>query len=124
MRTSAMRTRKYDKKVGGMVLPGQKDRFRDAVGRQVEIEKIVNTTVGANINRVYYIIFGKELVKLMQKFRAATLDAEVAILQRKWSARGLSIVTLASIKRALNYREFINYFTLDHSLLDGADVLE
>ncbi len=124
MRTESQRTEKYSKKAGGLVLPGQKKNFAAKINRQVEIEHIVNRIAGSTINRVYYIIFGKEANALIEKHKGGIADAEMEILQDKWTARGLSIATLEAIERAIGYTVPITgLFRLDASALDGTDVL-
>lgn len=80
----------------------QSVNFRSAVPRQVEVEHIVKNIIKDPILLVYYIIFGKECVKLAKKHKAATLLTEIEILQRKWDARGLDVLLMNSIKDALN----------------------
>lgn len=123
MRPTKRRIDKYSKKIRGLVLPGQKGRFASAIGRQVEIEKIVNTIVGSNISRVYYIIFGKEVNKLMGKHKTEILDTELEILQDKWISRGLDAAVLASIKEGVGYVPRWHPFRLDVSFLDDNDRL-
>lgn len=124
MRTDSQRTEKYSKKAGGMVLPGQASHFASKINRQVEIEHIVNRIAGSTINRVYYIIFGKEANAVIEKHKGGTADTEIEILQQKWSARGLSIATMDLIKNAIGYTvPAIGPFRLDVSALDGTDVL-
>ena len=125
MRTSGRRTKKYDKKVRGIILDGQQSRFESAVARQVEIEQMVNEIVGFDINRVYYIIFGKEINNLLGKYKNAALDKEIEIKQKKWISRGLNPEKLDQIKYALGVkpRPIWTPFRLDISLLDGEDRL-
>jgi hypothetical protein len=123
MRTNARRTDKYAKKVRGLVLPGQAYRFGSQVGRQVEIEQIVNSIVGSDINRVYYMIFGKEVWKKMCTHTGGTLDTEVGTVEDRWTARGLDMGILDRIEDALNYRITYRHFILDESGLDGEDRL-
>jgi len=106
MRTSLRRTAKYDAKVGGMVIPGQTARFKDKMKKQVELEEMVRKIIGADINRVYYIIFAKELNKLKEKYSDDTLNTEADIIHRKWYARGLNNDKLNSIRQAMNLKTY------------------
>jgi len=125
MRTDRYRTHKYSRKVRGLVIPGQNSHFTSAVPRQVELENIVNTLTGPDINRVYYIIFAKEINKLFGKYTGDSLLNEVEILQSKWTARGLNPVKLDEIKSVFNIvpAPTVQPFKLDISLLDGPDIL-
>jgi len=106
MRTSLRRTAKYDVKVGGMVLPGQTERFKYKVKRQVELEEMVRNIIGADINRVYYIIFAKELNKLKEKYPGDEVNIVADIIHRKWYARGLNNDKLNSIRQAMNLKTY------------------
>jgi len=125
MRTDLIRIKKYKKKVRGLVLPLQKSNFSANTQRQVEIENITNIIVGPDINRVYYIIFAKEINKLFGKYTGDSLLNEVEILQSKWTARGLNPVKLDEIKSVFNIvpAPTVQPFKLDISLLDGPDIL-
>ena len=123
MRTDARRTAKYDAKIGMEILPQQNANFEARIKRQVEIEEIVNSVVGPDINRVYYIIFGKEVWKKMQQHKQETLDTEVHILEDKWIKRGLNMAMLDEIENRLGYAITFKFFVIDSSLLDGDDRL-
>ena len=123
MRTDRYRTHKYSRKVRGLVIPGQNSHFTSAVPRQVEIENIVNTLTGPDINRVYYIIFAKEVNKLLSKYKDTTLESELQVIQDKWCARGLNSTLLNRIKDAIGYVPVFHPFRLDFSELDGNDRL-
>ena len=123
MRTDLIRIKKYKKKVRGLVLPLQKSNFSANIQRQVEIEDITNIIVGPDISRVYYIIFAKEVNKLMSKYKDTTLESELQVIQDKWCARGLNSTLLNRIKDAIGYVPVFHPFRLDYSLLDGDDRL-
>ena len=122
MRTDAQRSKKYAAKVRGLVLPGQIGRFTSIIGKQVEIEEIVKGIVGPDINRVYYMIYGKEVYKLMYAHSSGILDTEIYITRHKWIMRGLDAGKMNDIEFALGYQAG-DVFTMDHSLLDGSDWL-
>jgi len=105
-RIATRRIRKYDAKVGGMVIPGQEERFRGKMQRQVDLENMVRQIIGFDINRVYYIIFAKELNKMMEKHKGSTLTDEADIMQSKWYNRGLDNDKLNEIKDAMNLPEW------------------
>jgi hypothetical protein len=103
MRAPTHRAEKYGKKIRGLVLPGQASRKAATVAREVELEVIVNRLVGFDISRGQYMIFAKQLNKLLGKYREGTLDGEVGILQDVWKARGLQEGLLSEIKAAVGY---------------------
>ena len=78
------------------------DRFRAANIKQVEIERIVKSIIKDQLLLVYYIVFGKELVKAKNKHKGEMLRQEVEILQNKWSSRGLNTDLMDVIKNALS----------------------
>jgi len=121
MQTNLRRKEKYDLKVRGMIIPGQKTRFEDKIKRQIEIEEMVRKIVGADINMVYYMIFAKELERIKERHSGDTLYREADIIQKKWYERGLNNDRLNEIKHAMNIPTGI--FRLDISLLDGTDTL-
>ncbi|MBU1067706.1 LamG domain-containing protein [Patescibacteria group bacterium] len=102
MRTDAQRVNKYDKKVRGLVLPGQKGRFESKIGRQVEIERMVKTMGIGIVQLPYYIIFAKEIQRLQDTHQDQVLFDEVCILEKKWEDRGLVTATLNEIETAMN----------------------
>lgn len=106
MRAATRRTQKYKDKVGGQVLPGQKERFGSKIGKQVEIEEIVKANaelLGISLLELpYYIIFGKECQRVKDTHSAELCGDEVCILENKWTERGLTRTTLASIEGLLD----------------------
>jgi len=126
MQTSTHRIKKYDKKIRGLILPWQKENFTAKTDMQVQIERIVDDIVGSNIYRVYYMIFGKEVYKMIHIHTQGTLDTEIDILRDKWSSRGMDLDVMTDIENALGYQTGPagpQNFTLDSSLLDGPDIL-
>jgi len=134
MRSSADRTEKYGAKVSGETAGGRVDAYRkkqasnfagSAVG-QVETERTVKLVLTKNgvsprLNH-YYMDFGKELVKVANRYKGDTQTAEIEILQNKWFSRGLDVVILDEIKN--NIIKWTGQpFIMDFSLLDGGDVL-
>lgn len=72
----------------------------------------------------YYIIFGKEIYKRQNKFQGQTLLNELAILDDKWTRRGLDEALLKTIKNFyVPTYPVVGPFRLDISLLDGPDFL-
>lgn len=98
MRGSKFRSEKYSKKIRGLVLPGQVDRKKATVSREVELERMVNSIVGFDIARGHYMIFAKQLNRIMKKFGGETLKSEMEILQDTWLTRGLDPTVLGRIK--------------------------
>jgi len=72
----------------------------------------------------YYIIFAKELNKLINKHSSQTLINEAVILEAKWETRGLNNLIVNKIKEFYiqSYKTH-QLFRLDISLLDGPDIL-
>lgn len=125
MKSSEKRSRRYKAKIRGKVLPGQKAGFAGAVRSQVQTEidvKNILTQHGVMVGLIhFYMDFGKKVMQLKQKFSGQTMRDEVEALQRHWAQRGLDVAVLDAIKgwgavTGLPWR-------LDHSLLDGPDVL-
>lgn len=125
MRGDKRRTDKYRKKVRGLVLPGQKARFTQAVRGQVHVERAVKEILEQHgvspIFNHYYMEFGKTINKLKNKFKGGTLKTEAEILQTAWAKRGLDVGVMDEIKGWATVTGLC--FKLDHSLLDGPDVL-
>jgi len=90
----------YAKKVQGFVLPGQRERFRVAVQRQVEIECSVGAMAcvqNAGLLRASYLVFAKEICSIKEKFAGQQALDEVGIRRAKWISRGLSSACLDNI---------------------------
>ena len=66
----------------------------------VKIEEQIKLLVQGEpiIHIPYYIIFGKEIYSKRRKFKSQTLIDELAILDKKWEARGLDAGLLTKIK--------------------------
>jgi len=105
MRAADKRTRKYAAKLGGMVLPGQSGRFKDKIARQVELEQMVKAMaadLGIGIVQLpYYIIYAKELQKIIDTHGSEITTEEIEIIKDKWETRGLDSDALRSIRNAL-----------------------
>lgn len=88
-------------------------------------EQIKQLTQGQPIIHLpYYIIFGKEIYKKINKFTTQTLLNEIVILENKWEARGLDPIILEIIKNFyVQPYAYIRPFRLDISELDGSHVL-
>ncbi len=125
MKSSQKRARKYKAKIKGQVLPGQKPGFARAVQGQVQTEiniKNILTQHGVMVGLIhFYMDFGKKVMQLKQKFSGQTMKDEVEALQRHWTLRGLDVAVLDAIKGWASVTGLP--FRLDHSLLDGPDVL-
>ena len=131
------RVRRYRAKINGDVLKARADELKEQMERAqaiwlrgtVKIEQEMKSmlqNISDRLNTIYYIVFAKEINKVMRKFSGGTLMIELEILQNKWIARGLNVNTLDSIKTYYipSYVPVvIGYFLLDESLLDGEDVL-
>lgn len=122
---SGKRARKYKAKIKGQVLPGQKVRYMGAVPYQVQTEidvKSILTQHGVMVGLIhFYMDFGKKVMQLKQKFSGQTMRDEVEAEQIHWAHRGLDVAVLDAIKGWATVTGLC--FKLDHSLLDGPDVL-
>jgi len=135
MRTEDVRASKYEKKITGDM---QKTRtqaygkqqtanFTNYVASAAKIEGEIKLKIQGRVptpQLVYYIIFAKQVVKLLGKFKDETLYGEMLILQNLWEGRGLDGTILEEIK--LLYVPpfpYINFFRCDISNLDGTDKL-
>lgn len=97
-----------------------------ATSKLVEIEKQVKDIAQGQPTTLlpYYIIFGKEILKKINKSTSQTLINEVLILEQKWEARGLDPILLEQIKNLyIQPYTYIRPFRYDISLLDGDHVL-
>jgi len=102
MRGSYQRTRSYKKKIRGFVLPDQVQHKLSTVKREVDLERMVEAIVGPSLLRGHYMIFAKELNKLIKKFKDQTLWTEACIKYDKWVARGLNTTFLDTILTRMN----------------------
>jgi len=98
MRGSRQRSNKYAKKIRGLILPGQKQRKTATIKREVDIERMIEQLVGPTLLRGHYMIFAKQINKVLRKFKGPTLQTEVEILQNTWITRGLDETILGTIK--------------------------
>lgn len=125
MKSSAKRSRKYEDKIRGFVLSGQKAGFGEAVRGQVLTEHAVKTILerqGVMVGLIhFYMDFGKKVMSLKKQYSGQTMMDEVEALQVHWAHRGLDVSVLDEIKGWASVTGFC--FKLDHSLLDGPDVL-
>ena len=109
------RTNKYTTKLDGSVQKNRFDAQRDnmikkqstSIKELVEIEVKVKAICHdvSVIELPYFIIFGKECLKLSKIHIADTLEDELLIVGQKWISRGLNDDTLAKIAR-LVYPDF------------------
>lgn len=104
----ADRAEKYAKKLSGSVrkklYDAQKERMvRLETAASIDFEKI-ELQVKSMINGVptylehFYMAFAKEIYSKQRKFKGQTLLNELAILDEKWTRRGLHAGLLAKIK--------------------------
>jgi len=98
----------YKKKIRGFILDDQVQHKQATVQREVDLEKKVNNIVGFNLLRGHYMIFAKEINKLMKKYKEGTLIAEIAIKEQKWATRGLDESILNQIENL--FSDFIFKF--------------
>ena len=129
------RERKFEAKISGELMGSQfdiqksemvrkqKEYFINAVKIETDVKSLLSSESSHNI--IYYIIFGKQLVKLMRLHSAGTLNEELCALIRKWQIRGLDRVKLNSVRSLfLPGAEYCGIcFRFDVSLLDGVDKL-
>jgi len=102
MRGSYQRIRSYRKKIRGLVHPWQPLLKNATVQKEVEIERMVESIVGPSLLRGHYMVFAKEVSKLMKKYKGQMLYTEVCIKYDKWVARGLNTVFLDLILGRMN----------------------
>ena len=102
MRGSYQRTRSYKKKIRGFVLPNQIQHKISTVQKEVDLERMVESIVGPSLLRGHYMIFAKELNKLIKKFKDQMLFTEACIKYDKWVARGLNTTFLDTILTRMN----------------------
>lgn len=113
MRTEKRRLDKYKEKVSGDINKirteyygkEQKEQFKISTAEAVKIEEMIKTSVGGKVPTnmlIYYIVFGKELYKILKKYQGETMKKEIELLQRKWQGRGLDINYLNQIKLTFN----------------------
>jgi len=136
------RASKYAKKIDSEVIKNridsqkesmvdqQRDYFPSAVEVEVKVKDLLDGE--SNFKIVYYIIFAKEIQKIIKKHGGgrsligtqSTMYQELEIMQEKWLRRGLDPEKLTQVKLMLvpNYPIYEN-FILDDSLLDGSDRL-
>ena len=98
MRGSYQRIRSYRKKIRGLVHPWQPLLKNATVQKEVEIERMVESIVGPSLLRGHYMIFAKEINKLLKKHRGSNLITELAIIENKWMTRGLNVDTMTKIE--------------------------
>jgi len=106
MRTKEQRIEKYTKKnkeINQAQLRNQIRNKKKSVAREQELEIIVNSIVGFDILRGHYMIYAKQLNKLMGKYHSDILDSEATILQNVWRARGLNPDTMDIIDPAVGF---------------------
>lgn len=131
---AASRIEKWKKKLSGDARKKAYDAQKVMMVKQeaeatidlVKIEQQIKLMVqGEPITLIpYYIIFGKEIYKKQNKFKAQSLLNEIMILEQKWESRGLDPVLLDKIKTFyVQPYIYITPFRLDISLLDGPHIL-
>jgi len=103
----------------------QNRNFREALAGQVQTEvavKNILTRRGVMVGLIhFYMDFGKKVRQIMQKYSGDTMRDEVEALQLHWANRGLDVSVLDDIK---GWSSVVGLpFRLDHSLLDGPDLL-
>lgn len=89
------RKRLYDSQKNTMVRLESKAE-EDLVNIEISVKSIIQGCPHLYIP--YYIIFGKEIYRLKNKFKGQTLINELEILQDKWTRRGLRYYLLDEIK--------------------------
>jgi hypothetical protein len=103
----------------------QKKHFREAVQGQVRIEHSTKTVLNQYgvmpALHHFYMAFAKKVMQLREKYSGPTMRSEVEALQVLWASRGLDVGVLDEIKGWATITGLP--FRLDHSLLDGPDVL-
>jgi len=106
MRTKEQRIAKYTKKnkeLNQAHLKQQIKNKKKSVVREQELEQIVNGIVGFTILRGHYMIYAKQVNKLMGNYHSDILNNEVTILQNVWHSRGLDLDVMDVINPAVGY---------------------
>ena len=129
------REEKYSKKLNSDVIKNRINEQRSRMIKEekdyfIKAEEIENKIKilckeAGSLQIVYYIIFAKEIMKLLGKHQTSTMLEELGILQRKWELRGLDEPLMEKIKE--NFVPMYvpdNIFKLNISLLDGEKVLK
>ena len=105
MRSDYNRVRKYaSKEVASIVAARafemaeeQKRNFVPAIVKQAQIESIVKN-IASGTNLVYYIIYGKQCVKIAGKHVGPRRELEISGLKALWISRGLDSDILETIR--------------------------
>jgi len=125
MRPSGKRSETYAKKIRGMVIPGQRERFKANVSDQVAAELYVKTLGKKLIQQQFYMIFAKQVAAAIRLEPGGHAQTNAEALAELWEDRGLDLTTLNAIMVHYGLEAIVvpGLFTLDVSLLDGPDVL-
>ena len=110
-KSSERRISKYEKKISGDLAKERYDSekkemvrlerkyFAEAVDIELKIKGMLSNVGSLAI--IYYIIFAKELIKIIKTHSSSTQLKEAEILQEKWKRRGLNSENLIKIKQLL-----------------------
>lgn len=109
MKSAIRRGVKYARKLDGVVAESRLNALKDqqrinyeaSMGKQIQLDSWIKS-LHLGRNEVYYIIFAKQINKLMGKFRGDTLLEEVCGKKDLWQTRGLSSDTLDNIISRFN----------------------
>jgi len=109
IRKSNERANKYIAKINGEYFKKRVEQLKRQMARNekewqktaVKIEQEMKSfldSINDKMFQVYYIVFAKEINRLMKTESGESLAQEIEILQQKWWRRGLNRDTLYSIK--------------------------
>ena len=93
VRSSMHRASKYDKKIGGLVLPGQAARYTLTTGKRIALERCVKTQAISPMLQVPYVAYLEDLVK----HASGNRPDEAYIIFNKWLSRELDETTLRAL---------------------------
>lgn len=94
---------KLDPKLRGKIYDRMKDTMvknqAPAFIEAVKVEEEVRTVLCEHniLELPYYIIFGKEVLKVLRKHTGQTVESEINILMNKWCGRGLHPINLYKV---------------------------
>jgi len=102
MRSALKRSDRYDKKVRGMVLPGQGERYSPTAADRMRLEMVVKAEAIAPMQQFSYVAFLEELMK----HNAGKRTEEACGILKKWLNRGLDITLLMRTASKLGVTDF------------------
>lgn len=108
MRSHIQRIKKYGAKVSGIMHDFQPAHFGTSVEAQVAAERYVKTLGVPLILLPYYIIFAKQVIKIMNTHKGDVGQHEVCHLHRHWWDRGLDPDVLNTVVQHYNLQPCVS----------------